>query len=273
MTSQGTGVNFGELGAWDTTAVSDGSYRLRLSGLDSNGYESQVLLSVQVDNTPPTAMIQRPEQMISDRWIASGQITIRGTANDQNFKGYRLELGLGHNPGSWKVLTQSATIRQSEGLYNRDTSGLEGQYTLKLVVEDFTNGQVVVNRQVTVDNTPPQAQITVPETDAIVSGNLKIVGTATDSYFDSYLLQQAEGANPEEGDWQPIEGVSATPVNSSTLRQFATTTVADGIYSLRLRVTDKVGQITTVRRTITICLLYTSPSPRDLSTSRMPSSA
>ena len=33
ITSQGTGVNFGELGAWDTTTVSDGDYRLRLSGL------------------------------------------------------------------------------------------------------------------------------------------------------------------------------------------------------------------------------------------------
>ena len=352
IVSQVTGVNSGELGAWDTTAVSDGGYRLRLSGVDSNGYQSQVLLSVQVDNTPPIAIIQRPEQVVNDRWIASGKIAIRGTASDQNleshrleygsgitpdvwqaiagvsqapvqdavlqewdtsrlaggeytlrltvtdqaglssesrlkltldnqqagaelmapgqnqyvnsqvaiigtaddknFKGYRVELGAGDKPESWEVLTQSATIRQSEGLYNWDTSGLEGQYTLKLVVEDFTNGQVVVNRQVMVDNTPPQAQITVPETDAIVSGNLKIVGTATDSYFDSYLLQQVNGANPEEGDWQPIEGVSATPVNSSTLRQFATTTVADGIYSLRLRVTDKVGQITTVRRTITI---------------------
>ena len=352
IASQGTGVNSGELGAWDTTAVSDGGYRFRLSGADSNGYQSQVLLSVQVDNTPPTAIIQRPEQMVNERWIASGTIAIRGTASDKNlknhqleyglgvtpvawqaiagvsqapvqdavlqewdttrlaggeytlrltvadqaglssesrfkvildnlqagaeliapsqnqyvnnqvaiigtasdknFKGYRVELGIGNNPENWKVLTQSTTIRQSEGLYNWDTTGLEGQYTLKLVVEDFTNGLVVVKRQVMVDNTPPQAQITAPEANAIVSGNLKIVGTATDSYFDSYLLQQADGANPEEGDWQPIEGVSVTPVNNNVLRQFAATTVADGIYSLRLKVTDKIGQITIVRRTITI---------------------
>ena len=32
ITSQGTDVNFGELGAWDTTAVLDVDYRLRLSG-------------------------------------------------------------------------------------------------------------------------------------------------------------------------------------------------------------------------------------------------
>ena len=33
------------------------------------------------------------------------------------------------------------------------------------------------------------------------------------------------------------------------------------------------NQLRTARRSLNICLLYTSPSPRDLSTSRMPSSA
>eukprot|EP00829_Urostomides_striatus_P000062 TRINITY_DN10001_c0_g1_i1.p1 TRINITY_DN10001_c0_g1~~TRINITY_DN10001_c0_g1_i1.p1 ORF type:complete len:108 (-),score=57.85 TRINITY_DN10001_c0_g1_i1:10-333(-) len=33
------------------------------------------------------------------------------------------------------------------------------------------------------------------------------------------------------------------------------------------------GKLTTAKAHIIICLLYTSPSPRDLSTSRMPSSA
>ena len=93
ITSQSAGVNSGELGAWDTTAVPDGGYRLRLSGVDSNGYESQILLSVQVDNTQPTAVIQRPEQMVSERWIASGTIAIRATVSDQNLESYRLEYG------------------------------------------------------------------------------------------------------------------------------------------------------------------------------------
>ncbi|SVD68059.1 uncharacterized protein METZ01_LOCUS420913, partial [marine metagenome] len=236
-----TPVNSSTLRQFATTTVADGIYSLRLRVTDKVGQITTVRRTITIDNTPPKVTLQSPTQ---NQYVNS-QVAIIGTTDDKNFKGYRVELGAGDKPESWEVLTQSATIRQSEGLYNWDTSGLEGQYTLKLVVEDFTNGQVVVNRQVMVDNTPPQAQITVPETDAIVSGNLKIVGTATDSYFDSYLLQQADGANPEEGDWQPIEGVSITPVNNDTLRQFATTTAADGIYSLRLRVTDKVGQITT----------------------------
>ena len=111
---------------------------------------------------------------------------------------------------------------------------------------------MVVNRQIIVDNTPPRAEVTIPEADTVVNGNLKIVGTATDSYFDSYELHLADGANPAANDWQPIEGRSITPIDNGTLRQFATTTVDDGIYSFRLKVTDKVGQVSTVRRTITI---------------------
>ena len=85
---------------------------------------------------------------------------------------------------------------------------MDGKYSLKLVVEDFTNHQVVVKRQVMVDNTPPQAQISVPAAQAVVSGNLQIVGTASDDHFNSYLLERGSGINPAAGDWQPIEGVA-----------------------------------------------------------------
>ena len=49
-----------------------------------------------------------------------------------------------------------------------------------------------------------------------------------------------------------------------------------GVYSYDKYTTDKKRQISDNFNAITIdhsCLLYTSPSPRDLSTSRMPSSA
>ena len=352
ITSQSTSINFGELGTWNTTTISDGDYRLQLIGQDSNGYQSQVSLQVRIDNTQPTAIIQQTEQMMGDRWITSGLVNIEGTATDQNFdsysleyglgpnpsewksiagistsavesgvlqvwdtsrlddgeytlrltvvdlaglnsqyrtklildnqkskaqilrpsqnqyvngrvdiigtandknlKNYRLELGIGDQPINWQVLTQNKNIRQSDVIYNWDTIGLEGHYTLQLVVEDFTNEQVIEKRQITVDNTPPLVEITFPESDSIVSGNLQIVGIATDNHFDSYLLQQAKGTNPASSDWQTIGGVRISQINQGILGQFLTATVADGIYSLRLEVTDKVGQISTVFRTITI---------------------
>ena len=47
-----------------------------------------------------------------------------------------------------------------------------------------------------------------------------------------------------------------------------------GIYRYHHRkATENTNRILTIIAKTTICLLYTSPSPRDLSTSRMPSSA
>ena len=47
------------------------------------------------------------------------------------------------------------------------------------------------------------------------------------------------------------------------------------VYGLGGAINKALGLITfpLLARTFTVCLLYTSPSPRDLSTSRMPSSA
>ena len=38
-------------------------------------------------------------------------------------------------------------------------------------------------------------------------------------------------------------------------------------------IVEAIDEIEELREQVNICLLYTSPSPRDLSTSRMPSSA
>ena len=51
-----------------------------------------------------------------------------------------------------------------------------------------------------------------------------------------------------------------------------------GLYATRdikegTKIIDYVGKLITKKQTQDSCLLYTSPSPRDLSTSRMPSSA
>ena len=352
ITSQTTVVNFGELGTWDTTLVPDGNYRLRLNGVDSNGYESQIFLSIKVDNSHPIAMIQTPEKIINELWIVSGLVSIEGTASDQNFESYWLEYGLGFNPDdwqpiatastsfvqngllnkwdtsrldddeytlrltvidraglssehqrqlildnqqakaellipsqdqyvngrlaiigtandknfsnyqlelgigvtptNWQVLTRSETTRQSDVLFNWDATGLEGQYTLKLIVEDFTNDQVVVKRRIIADNTPPKAEIDLLVSDAVVSGNLKVLGTAIDDHFKSFLLELGPGIDPREDTWQSIGGISNTPVKSDILRQFSTTITDDGIYSLRLTVDDKSGQVSIARRTVTI---------------------
>ena len=50
-------------------------------------------------------------------------------------------------------------------------------------------------------------------------------------------------------------------------------TIAGKVDSLAVKVGDKVSKGDLLLNLMSSCLLYTSPSPRDLSTSRMPSSA
>ena len=76
-----------------------------------------------------------------------------------------------------------------------------------------------------------------------------------------------EGKNVEtialHSGWRSDEttGSVAVPIHQTTSFQFNNTEHAASLFALA-----ELGNIYT-------CLLYTSPSPRDLSTSRMPSSA
>ena len=64
------------------------------------------------------------------------------------------------------------------------------------------------------------------------------------------------------------EKESTNPLFSNPLEAYPGLTVADlNQYLPALQKTDDIEM------TLDTCLLYTSPSPRDLSTSRMPSSA
>ena len=96
-----------------------------------------------------------------------------------------------------------------------------------------------------------------------------VIGTLSASDADSteftYQLVDGEG-NPVENEFFEIVGDQIV-VRAGANLDFETQATHD----LRLEVTDESGN--TFVEAFEICLLYTSPSPRDLSTSRMPSSA
>ena len=69
-------------------------------------------------------------------------------------------------------------------------------------------------------------------------------------------------------------GITTTPAGDilANTHEMEWLDVGGGSYFKVLRLCEKTGQWTLYVR-MEPCLLYTSPSPRDLSTSRMPSSA
>ncbi len=93
-----------------------------------------------------------------------GAVTIRGNARDPNFQLYRLDYGSGINPTAWtQIGTNHFSSRYNDELEVWDARRLEGLYSLRLTVVRGDNSIEEFIIPVTVDNTPPSAQILYPQ--------------------------------------------------------------------------------------------------------------
>ncbi len=106
------------------------------------------------------ANISRPEMF---RYVR-GKVVLRGAANPKDFEYYRLQYGQGLNPTRWiQIGSDSQKAIASGTLGEWDTAGLEGLYSVQLVVV-YGEGQVSTDAvQVTVDNSPPEVSLVLPE--------------------------------------------------------------------------------------------------------------
>ena len=92
-----------------------------------------------------------------------GLVEIRGTASGEDFVSYRLEYGAGLNPGSWYQLGEDVSAPVTEGLLGEwDTAGLDGVYTLRLMVLRSESSLEEALLQLTLDNTLPVVSIQYP---------------------------------------------------------------------------------------------------------------
>jgi membrane carboxypeptidase/penicillin-binding protein len=132
----------------------------------------------------PEIHITTPE-MFAD---VSGMVEFHGTAAGEDFVSYRLEYGPGLNPQAWFLLGSDAATPVTEGLLGSwDTTGLEGLYTLRLMV--IRSGDRVEQAlvQLTLDNTPPEVQIFYPQEGDVLSledGYLAIQAQAEDALLE-----------------------------------------------------------------------------------------
>ncbi|NPV67559.1 MAG: penicillin-binding protein [Anaerolineae bacterium] len=93
-----------------------------------------------------------------------GVVEVRGNATLPNFEYYQLAYGAGLNPTDWTQIGERVYIPARGALLGQwDTTGLEGLYSLRLTVVAADQAVQESIIQVTVDNTPPQVSITVPE--------------------------------------------------------------------------------------------------------------
>lgn len=245
------------LRSWNTTTLRDGACSLKLTVTDKAEHTSIKEIPITIDNNLPVAQLTSPEE---DQYV-TGEITVIGTANDVNLRQYQIMIGKGEVPTTWKTLATGLESQQSGSLLTWNTAGLEGRYSIKLVVEDYINDPVEVTRHVTIDDAPPRAEISAPIDGAMLSGEINISGTANDEYFSDYLLEYALGANPADNEWKDIGGLAVQPITDDVLRSWNTATIDDGLYSLRLTVKDSAGHIVVIRH---IVMLDNNPPEAEL---------
>lgn len=84
-----------------------------------------------------------------------------------------------------------------------------------------------------------QVQISSPEINQEIRGMVPIIGSASTNDFQYYKVEYGVGPNPS--DWALIDRMFETPVINGQLVVWNTTTVPDGVYSLRLRAVKQDG--------------------------------
>lgn len=92
-----------------------------------------------------------------------GQVQIRGNVQVENLAFYRVTFGSGLNPSAWQLIgAEHGDARNNELLEVWDVAGLDGLYSLQLTAVRHDQSYEQATIQVTVDNTPPEIELTFP---------------------------------------------------------------------------------------------------------------
>ncbi len=114
---------------WNTSGVADGDYELRVQGTDICGHVATVTRTIEIDNTPPVAIIDSPLPCAH----VEGSLQIIGTAYDANLSGWVLQYTGGDSAGWTTIASGSSPVDGVLGTWN--TAGLPAcAYTLRLLV-------------------------------------------------------------------------------------------------------------------------------------------
>jgi flagellar hook assembly protein FlgD/fibronectin type 3 domain-containing protein len=143
--------------AFDGGALPDGSYPAVLVGTDKAGNAAKTTITVNVDNTLPTAVITSPvaNALIGDT------ISVVGTAADANIESWKLELGsgVGQAVDSLTVIARGTTSVNAAELTKLIGLPPDGPATLRLTVVDLGGNTSVVDVPLQIDATPPNPPV------------------------------------------------------------------------------------------------------------------
>lgn len=203
------------------TALTAGGTTITATFGGFTGFAS-LSVTVQTKTLSSIALIPSSPQLPAGQ---TGQFTAVGTYSD----------------GSTGDLTITATWASSApSIATISPSGLATALTLGTTTIMATSGGVSGSTVLTVvaSAPPPAASIPSPAPDSTITLPTPLVGTASSPNFASYKLEYAP-----QGSSQFIKfGGGTTPVTNGTLGTFDPTLLKNGIYTVRLTVTDSSNQ-------------------------------
>ncbi|GIW74740.1 MAG: hypothetical protein KatS3mg103_1262 [Phycisphaerales bacterium] len=121
------------IASWDTRALTDGQYQVRVRVSDVCGNNADLLHTYEVDNTAPIARI---DSLAPCSWI-DGLVEIRGEVFDKNINAWVLEY-TGADQRTWRTIASgSGNVPAGELLAVWDTTALPRcAYTVRLRATD-----------------------------------------------------------------------------------------------------------------------------------------
>ncbi|HEY3375592.1 MAG TPA: Ig-like domain-containing protein, partial [Candidatus Aquicultor sp.] len=241
-------------GAWTTYtgpfAVLEGNHALHYYSKDTaNNTEVTKNQAIKLDTVAPVAPgLSSPAD---SAWIINQRPTLGWNSVTDATSGlasYRIKVdaSIDQTVGSSVTSTQTAATLT------------EGTHTWQIIAVDGAgNLGTSASRTINIDIANPTASITAPTDGASVSGTINITGSATDANFKNYALEYGAGATPLS--WTPITNPT-TPITSGTLGSLNTSTLANGLYTIRLTANDNASKTSTASIQINVTNDVTAPT-------------
>ena len=147
---------------WNPASFADGVYQLRLTAVDRAGQTGLSQIAISIDNTPPTAVIDTPQE---GHYI-SGPTLVTGSVSDAHLSTYQLAIAPGAKTAAtqWSPLGQGNQAITSATLLDWQALPPDGLYTLRLLAQDHAANHSSHLIELTIDTTPPAAPVNLSVT-------------------------------------------------------------------------------------------------------------
>ncbi|MHC4947173.1 MAG: hypothetical protein ACYTG1_02770 [Planctomycetota bacterium] len=226
----------GPLFVWSTTALPQGYYFLRLTVENTAGLTSSDITIVWVDQQFDTLSYTTP----AANSVVGGLVCPGGILDDHCAEQFSVEYAP-QGGGTFQPIDllmpvyNGPKINQTFAVWDTIGQGIpDGDYVLRVTAFDDCGFTATDSRNVTVDNTPPTAEIAFPVNCQCVDGVIEVLGTADDANLASWVLQYTGG---NQNGWVTIASGSA-PVINGVLGTWDTTGLLTCPHTLRLLVSD-----------------------------------